>query len=221
MASPTLLERPLYSFSEAARLLEIPTTTLKRWIDGQGDHDPVIRLTRTGADAVTWGEFVEAGYLREYRRRYKVPLSDLRPFIRELRDGLGVPYPLATERPLVGQGRRLVLDLQQRLDLDERLYMVVGAAERGQLALPAEEFFEKVEFEDEIAVRMHPRGRQSPIVIDPVRSFGLPTIRGIRTETIAEAVEAGESLAYIVETWELTPDEVREAVQWETHRQAA
>ena len=40
-------------------------------------YAPVIRPEPTGDDLVTWGEFVELGYLREYRRK-GVPLQRLR-----------------------------------------------------------------------------------------------------------------------------------------------
>ncbi|MCY7340985.1 MAG: hypothetical protein LH603_03775 [Pseudonocardia sp.] len=56
--------------SRAARLLGLRTDALRRWIDGYEragtTYAPVIREERSGSDTVTWGEFVEAGYLREY-----------------------------------------------------------------------------------------------------------------------------------------------------------
>jgi hypothetical protein len=54
--------------SQAARLLGLRADGLRRWIDGyerQGrQYAPVITERRTGVDVITWGEFVEAGYLR-------------------------------------------------------------------------------------------------------------------------------------------------------------
>ncbi len=45
----------------------------RAWLDGyerQGaQYAPVIRVEATGDDVVTWGEFVELGYLREYPRK--------------------------------------------------------------------------------------------------------------------------------------------------------
>jgi hypothetical protein len=80
--------------SQAARLLGLRTDGLRRWIDGyerRGKiYPPVIRDRTTGVDTVTWGEFVEAGYLREYRAK-QVSLRYLRP-IGRLRDRLNVRY---------------------------------------------------------------------------------------------------------------------------------
>ena len=68
-----LLDRPVYGMSQAARLLGLRADGLRRWIDGYERHGklyaPVIRERRTLDDAVTWGEFIEAGYLREYRAK--------------------------------------------------------------------------------------------------------------------------------------------------------
>jgi hypothetical protein len=59
-----LLERQL-SVGEAARLLMLPSSTLRRWLEGfiilGRSYEPVIRPMLTGSDVVTWAEFVEAG----------------------------------------------------------------------------------------------------------------------------------------------------------------
>lgn len=53
---------------------------------------------------VTWGEFVELGYLRQYRRK-EVPFQRLRPVIEALRQEFGTPYPLAAAKPFTyGKG---------------------------------------------------------------------------------------------------------------------
>ncbi len=75
----------------------------------------MIRVESTGDELVTWGEFVELGYLREYRRK-GVPLQRLRPVIEELRREFETPYPLATAQPYV-LGKELVLEVQERHDL--------------------------------------------------------------------------------------------------------
>lgn len=146
--SMTVLDRALYTVSEAARLLRMPTSTMRWWLEGRPTegYPPVIRPEPTGSNTVTWGEYVEAGYLREYRQR-QVSLQHLRPVIDRLREAFGVPYPLAHFKPFVGPGRRLVLEIEQELGLSADLRMVVDAGS-GQLLLtkPAESFLERVEF---------------------------------------------------------------------------
>lgn len=213
-----VLDRELYSTGEAARLLHIPTPTLKRWLDGATRkgvfYEPVLRHERRDAEAVTWGEFVEAGLLREYRKR-KVKLQTMRGFLDRLRDELGVPYPLAHSRPYL-DGRELVRQVQVDSGLDEALWVVESGPSTGQLVLSpeAERFFERVEF-DGYAERIFPMGRRSPVTIDPMRSFGIPTVRGIRTENVVELFRAGESIPAIADAFDLETTDVEAALRFE------
>jgi hypothetical protein len=103
------LNRELYTVTEAARLLGVQASKLRRWLDGftVGDrfYEPVIRPEPTGSNTVTWAEFVEAGFLNQYRTR-KVSLQHMRPIIERMREEFGVPYPLAHFKPLVDSRSR-------------------------------------------------------------------------------------------------------------------
>jgi uncharacterized protein (DUF433 family) len=48
-----------------------------------------------------------------------------------------------------------------------------------------------------------------------------PTVRGIRSETIAELVAAGEPLQFVADTYGFTLAEVEQAVTYETTRRRA
>jgi uncharacterized protein (DUF433 family) len=225
------LERKVYGMSQAARLLGLRTDSLRRWIDGYEragvTYQPVIREDRTGDDLVTWGEFVEAGYLREYRAR-QVSLQYLRPVIALLRSELGVPYPLATLTPYTS-GRQLAFEVQKIAGLDPALNIVlIGRDGSLQLADAAQAFLEKVDFATDsgkTAQRLYPLGRGVPVLLDPDQSFGEPTlVRGVRTEVIAELAAAGETPDRLAEIYGITVDEVAAAVRYESDpagRQAA
>lgn len=85
---------------------------MRRWLDGYTragiDYPPVIRERSTGDDAVTWGEFVELGYLRKYRHA-GVTLQGLRPFVTRLRDEFGIPHPLAHKCVYLAERLQLVV----------------------------------------------------------------------------------------------------------------
>jgi uncharacterized protein (DUF433 family) len=223
-----LLERQLYTVGEAARLLMLPSSTLRRWLEGftllGRSYDPVIRPAPTGSDIVTWAEFVEAGFLREYRAK-RVSLQYLRPVIDEMRKQFKVPYPLAHFKPLVDtSSRQLVLGIQQATHLEEELALLVRLPS-GQLqwAAAVQAFIDKVEFDAEgIAERMHPLGKASPVVIDPDVTFGVPQVKGIRTEIIAETYAEAGSWERVADDWHLSVEDVQAALQWElTSRMAA
>lgn len=203
-----LLDKPIYQVNEAARLLGLPDKTLRRWLDGDRRFDrviePLIREAPTGSWDVTWGEFIEAGFLSGFRYK-QLPMDRLRPLIRDLRRTLGTKYPLAEARPLYSDGRELLWEEQTKHDLEDDLLLVVRGrtSDEYQLVLSdvAKAFVDSVEFEPDesgVVARWFPMGRTArKISLDPLVVFGLPAIAGVRTETIAELADAGESIASI------------------------
>jgi len=221
----SVLEREMYSEAEAARLLEVPQSTLHYWLEG-GDqrgkrYKPVIRIEPGNGRSVTWAEFVEAGLLREYRRAKGVPMAELRAFIDRLRQDFGVPYPLADRRPYV-VGRELVLEAQDAAGLDPEFWLV--AAVSGQLMLmpPSEAFVQRVVWEGDVAAgwRPDPNPKSSVQILPDVR-FGRPSVKGISTEAIWEQVDSGEEVDDVADLYQLTASDVRWALAYENAQRAA
>ena len=224
-----LLDQPTYQVNEAARLLGLPDKTLRRWLDGDRRFDqviePLIRDVPTGSWDVTWGEFVEAGFLSGYRYT-QLPMERLRPLMRDLRERLHTKYPLAEAHPLYSDGRELLWQEQSRHNLAQELLLVVhGREDQGyQLVLTevAKAFVERVEFEPDakgVAARWFPLGRQNRrIRLDPQVAFGLPAIDGVRTESIVELADAGETVEAIGDVYRsigLTRDDIDTAIAFE------
>lgn len=216
------LERRLYEIRDAAHILGLAPSTMRYWLEGDGEHEPVLRQEPRGDSTVSWGEFVEAGLLRAYRAK-QVSLQHLRLVIERLRSEFDTPYPLATYKPFIAANRRLVLDAQHEAGLSDEDGLVWEIAS-GQTVLrdSISDYLRTVDFDDEHehAQRVFPAGRGSPVVIDPNRSFGDTTIQGIRTEILREQVEAGEAIDQVAEDFDLTPAKVKAALAWEWQRAA-
>src|SRR5437879_59222 len=158
-----VLDTPLYAIREAARFLSVHSGTLRRWLEGARvsgvNYPPVIRETSTGSDEVTWAEFVEAGFLREYRSR-QVSLQYMRPLIDAMRTEFQVRYPLAHFKPLVDTAsRELVPQIEDRLQVPDglRLMRRIGQSWQLQWAPAVLAFLDKVDFDTAgVAERMHP-----------------------------------------------------------------
>lgn len=213
MQSVTPLAREMYTIREAAHLLALAPSTLRWWLEGSRGRKPVLRPEPTGSSNVTWGEFIEGGLLKAYRRK-AVPLPRLRAFVDQLRHELGVPYPLAHHRPFVGEGRRLLLQAQAVAGIGNLVYDVQG----GQIVLDGqiEAFVDRVDWAPAgHAERLYPAGRTSPVVIDPAVGFGAPTVNGIRTDALAELIEAGEDVDEVAEIYGLPVATVKAATSWE------
>lgn len=226
LVSLSVLDREMFSEAEAARLLRVAQGTLHYWLEGGAQrgksYPPVIRTDPREDRTVTWAEFVEAALLREYRRELRVPMFELRLFIDSLRDGLGIPYPLAHAQPFVGEGRQLVWKAQDAARLDPDFCLV--AEVRGQLVLtgPSETFFSRVKWTDGLATAWRPASDpESPVRVDPELRFGRPSVRGISTETLWEHVDAGEDPAETADEFGLELREVQWALSYETARRAA
>ena len=222
----TLLDREVYDERLAAEVLGIAQPTLHYWLEGGNQrgkrYEPVLRAEPTGSKAVTWGEFVEARYLREYRRTLGASLSNIREFIQYLRRELNVSYPLARARPWVGPDRHLFVVAQDEAGLPSELWAAIEPHTGVTMLLPpAEAFLVRVEFDNDesgIVVRLRPDGPESPVVIDPEVRFGSPAVHGIPTDALAEQVRAGDSIESIVQDFDLELDDVIAALRYESLR---
>jgi uncharacterized protein (DUF433 family) len=223
VVATTILDRELYDEALAAEVLGVPRPTLHYWLEGGNQRSqtyaPILRPAATGSNAVTWGELIEARYLREYRRSLGTSMQRLRAFIAHLRDELGVPYPLAHARPWVGPGRHFFISAQEQAGLPPELWACVEPQTGVMLLLPpAESFLERVEFdgdEDGVVVRLRPSGPSSQVMIDPDVRFGSPTVQGIPTETLAEQVAAGDSVESVARDFDLDLATVIDALRFE------
>ena len=220
----TILDREMYTEAGAARLLRVAPATLHYWLEGgtrrNKTYQPVIREEATGSRTLTWAEFVEAGLLRQYRRQHNVPMLELRSFIDRLRERMGVPYPLAHYMPYVGD-RRLIFEAQSDAKLGVEFALVAEVSGQYILTSPSQEFFERVTWDGDIAVRWRPDANtDSPVIIDPDIRSGRPSVGG-STEILWEQANAGEDARDLVDTYGLTLAQVRWALAYELTLQTA
>lgn len=216
----SFLDRPTYGVGQAAGLLGLRTDSVRRWLDGYfkdgTSYPPVVRPESLGIETVTWGEFIELGYLREYRRA-NVSLQRLRPAIDKLRVQFETQYPLALVRPLVFD-RELVLQVQEELDLPSSLAFVVRSGQTIAVADNANRFFKKIEFnpgENGEAIRIRPAGQTSPVTIDPQVSFGEPAVEGVATSRLWELFDAGETVEDLAGGYELSVSTIGAGIAYE------
>jgi uncharacterized protein (DUF433 family) len=222
-----LLDRPVYSFGQVDHILRLTPGTARRWIDGYSrgarTYEPVVRIASTGDEAVTWGEFVETRLLSEYRDA-GVPLIRMRPTVERLREELNTRYPLASAKAwLAPDGRELIRRVQDEVGLNQRLAIVVRTGQ-GILAWShmADDFQRSAEWTSnsiDAQIRaLRPVADIPEVSIDPLRSFGEPVVRGVRTDIIAELRRAGDTTQMIADLYDLPIDVVDAAIRYELLR---
>ncbi|HEX4723983.1 MAG TPA: hypothetical protein VH333_15810 [Pseudonocardiaceae bacterium] len=221
----SVLEREMYSEAEAARLLRLPPSTLNYWLEGgrRGGkiYQPIIReQPRGGHPPVTWSEFIEASWMRQYRRIDNVPMAELRVFITRLRERYGVPYPLAHFRAFANQGQLVLMqEAQTTAGLDPDFCLVAEVS--GQLVLtpPADAYVRRIEWDEEhdapMAWRPHD-DPDSPVRIYPDIRFGRPSVGGISTDVLWEQVDDGADPNEVANDYGVTIRDVQWAVSYET-----
>ncbi len=216
----------MYTEAQAARLLRLAPPTLHYWLEGgerRGKtYKPIIRSQATGSKKVTWAEFIEAGLIRQYRRNHQVPMTELRAVIENLRQSMGLDYPLAHARPFVS-GRKLLVVAQEQAGLDPEFALIAPVNGQYLLLPAAAQFYERVTWgEDETALEWRPDDRRESLVtIHPDIRFGSPSVGGISTSILFEQSEGGEDDHDLAETFDLTLPQVRWALSYEFANHAA
>ena len=201
-----LLNQETFFTSEAASLLGLSTRMLGRWLDGYTvrgvAHPPVLRSEprpRRDWRMVTWGEFIEAGHLAAFRwDRQRVPYKTLRWYVAQWNPKSASPYPLAQWDPNTDGAR-------------------VPEVDRPSPEWEIRDYFARFDFEDGIACCYWPAGREVPVVVDPRRQCGRPTIHGTRitTSTLHGMNAAGDSVEWLADGYSLDVAQVEAAVEFE------
>src|SRR5215208_6822579 len=215
--------RPLYSFAEADRIAKVSPNTSRRWLKGyeflygeQRRAMPPVTPGRGEQDAVSFVDLMEVAAISKLRQK-GFSYRRIRQLNSYCRVELKVPRPLVTERfKIVGEDIFLAADFGVLLNVGRE----AGALAWREVLEP---FLEDVEYENDVARRWWPLGRDHKVVVDPDYGFGLPVVEGIgvRTEIIAERREAGDSIEEITYDFGVTPDQIEDALLWEKPEDAA
>ncbi len=178
------LHLPAYPVGEAARYTHVNPQTVTAW----HRFEQHLLSTKEKGRRLSYLQLIELAVVAGFRKA-KFPLSEIRAARDYVQMNLGSPYPFA-EFEFKRYGRSLFTE--DNGAGPHRLFKANGG---GQLAWdeligPVLEGFE---YEHEgIAVRWHPAGTTSPIIIDPRISFGA-SVRGTPTWIIVSAIFAARA----------------------------
>jgi uncharacterized protein (DUF433 family) len=220
----SLLDRPVYTYPQVDRLLNLTSGTSKRWLNGYRRkrvfYPPILRQEPTEARWVTWGEFVETRLFAGYRDIDNIPVQRMRRVVEVLRNEFDRTYPLAYATPYVQpEGRRMLWQAQIEAELPEEFAIEVDT---GQILLApwVSTFAESATFDeaaDGAVTALTPDPDFPAVQLDPNLRGGEPVIDGrrIRVTTIASLVRGGEDITDVAGWYDLTVDEVQQAVNYD------
>ena len=208
---------PLYSQSEAARIIQAPPTSFTRWAHGQkfkqrqegrwGESAPLLTGVRPGRGLTVPFNALAEGYIIEAFRRAGLPMARIRPAIDVLRQEIGIDDALLSQRLMTDGAEILIRNGEGDL--------VVVRNHQGVFKEVVSEFLKSIRYEDGYVSVIHlPTFEVVDVVVDPKRNSGHPTIDriGVRVEDVLSRVRAGEALRAVAEDFDLEPRELRSLI---------
>ncbi|MEX2284406.1 MAG: hypothetical protein WEE89_18095 [Gemmatimonadota bacterium] len=227
-----------YTSPEAARLLGVDASRVRRWVAGytfwlqsqksgkrRRKQSPLLTTDLPVLDDVRALSFVELMELRVVKAFLVrgVPLQRVRVAAALAREHFGVAHPFASQK-VYTDGQNIFAGLQKDAGIDA----VVELTRKKYLQLQSGQLIhsclDEIEFDQfsTIAHRWWPLSRDFPIVLDPLISFGAPIIAhtGVRTAVVAGMASA-ESVNAAADSFGLTSDAVSAALKFERILKAA
>lgn len=212
IVSHALMDRSLYEIPEAARLINVPASTLRWWLQGKSYrgsvHLPVLREEQNSIAVVTWGEFIEAAVLRFLRRGRdkRISMKELRLFRLEVQSRHPEDhYPLAGDLH-INAGR-----------LGRSHAAGVWEPSTGTMwdEASAVEFLERCKWQEHVPISFQPLEEYPDVQVAVQQQFGAPLIAGVRTQSLFDLVAAGGSHEEVSYAFGITNNQVEEAVSFE------
>lgn len=205
-------EVPLYTVAEAARIVDVPPSTLATWAKGyvrRFDARPdvvgsavVTHLVpkRAGEPSIPFVGLAEALVLAAVRRS-GVPMQRIRPALVGLQQEIGIEHALASQK-LYTDGAELLFDYgDSRRDTAEgrsALDLVVVRSGQRVFTEVIQAYLQRIEYgADGYASLIHaPAYEHAKVVLDPTRAFGAPIFErgGARIDDVLQRFWAGESI---------------------------
>ena len=208
---------PSYRISDAARYANTAPQTVSRWHYGGGHLGPALPGSQRRRP-LSYMELIEVAFVAFFRKA-GTSLQRIRRAREYVAQNLNSEYPFVEYRWWT-EGFHLLMDLDQFEHTDDFAKVVVADA-GGQVAwarMMADKFaeFDYERLGDENwALRWHPAGRQSKVVIDPRISFGAPMVEGLPTWVIRGRWRAREEIEEIMEDFDVSREAIIHALRFE------
>ncbi|MDE2687523.1 MAG: DUF433 domain-containing protein [Chloroflexota bacterium] len=210
--------QPMYSFVEASRLANVSTTTVKNWFLGcstkaKGDVPPLFPGGVAGGSMLSYLQLMETVVAARFRMVDNARYRDVHAAYRNAAEILKVEYPFAHLK-LESLGGHIIARLEGE-EIGDSLQAFDNPVQWSLPGLIIDTILQ-VDYEDELAAKWFPLGKEYPIVIDPRISSGIPTIkgRGISVNAVFKRWRAGNKIGFIAEDLEMEADVVETVLQY-------
>ncbi|MEO6125902.1 MAG: DUF433 domain-containing protein [Ilumatobacteraceae bacterium] len=229
---------PLYTVSEAARIVGVPVTTLSSWAQGylrkfstraSVAGSPIItHLPAAGQrqPTIPFVGLAEALVLAAVRKS-GVPMQRIRPALQQLETVIGLEHALASQK-LYTDGAELLFDYgEHHFGSDEahlvRNLVVIRNGQRVFVEV-IEAYLSRIEYgvDGYASLIRVPVYTQAEVVADPTRAFGLPIFErgGVRVADVLERFWTGDPLDELSAEFGVPVDQLEDVLRVASRRAA-
>ena len=234
MQRQTVHGRGAYPIRVAARLAHLDPQTARRWVEGyeygyRGERRqsaPISYLAKArqaeGGLVLDFEQLLTLLLVKVFKDK-GLGLPTIKRAAARAQEVFGTPNPFVTKR-FRSDGNSVFIDLEAKGRERELINVLSDQREFREIVEPS--LFRDLVFVGDEAGEWWPLGRDHTVVLAPARQFGAPIIagKGIRTDVLAQAVAAegggDEGVKSVADWYDLTPAQVRDAVQFEGAWQA-
>ena len=225
---------PLYTVSDAARIVGVPVSTLASWAKGYVRRFPgrpnvvgrgIIASVAPGSvrePSIPFVGLAEALVLAAVRRS-GVPMQRIRPALDELQNHLGVENALAS-RKLFTDGAELLFDYGRSHQSSGACDLVVVRNGQRVFVEAISSYLRRIEYgRDGYATLIRlPAYEDAQVVADPTRAFGAPIFErgGVRVDDVLERFWAGEPLDELAGEFGVPVDQLEDVLRVASRRAA-
>jgi uncharacterized protein (DUF433 family) len=215
----------LYTVPEAARLVNVPARTLRRWTTGYTfargrSSGPLFQrdlADRTRQPILTFQDLIELLLVRQFRRA-GWSLQRIREEEKRAAERFKINHPFAAKKVLT-DGHYWFTEEEPVIGEDGRVHRVIQKQPSRQLVftqfvLP---FLKNLDYEGDEPSSYWPLGKGQRIIIDRSRAFGKPIDNetGVPTRALYDMHAAGDSIEEVARWFHVSPEAVRAAVAYE------
>lgn len=245
-------EIPLYGFAETSRILKINSQTLISWVRGRNYKlddgtvkwwSPVIELPDPEKPLLSFYNLVEVHVLSGIRRIYNIQFRKVRDTLQYLEEQSKKDQTEFDKHPLATQdfwtdkfdlfvksplGNYICASLYGQQVIKEVVDQYLHRIERDDLDFSPFRlypFISEIKFNTKNSENSLRDLEAQPknIVVDPLISFGRPTLAGtgVPTNVIAGRFRAGENVNTLAKDYDIEETQIKEALSYEGIRKAA
>ncbi|MBE9470423.1 MAG: DUF433 domain-containing protein [Dehalococcoidia bacterium] len=207
----------MYSFTEVAHLSHVSVSTVRNWLRGyvtkQGEVEPLFKGHPEEEKACSFLQLIEIVVAAQFRKAERVSFQTVRYAYDNAQEQWNLEYPFA-HLELQALGGHIIHVIRQRGP--KISLQAIDQPSHWTLPGLVRETIDQLDYEQELAARWYPAGKNIPIVVDPQISGGLPVVkgRGVTIEAIHKRFKAGQKMDFIAGDFELDFTVIEEVIRY-------